>query len=161
MAALVQGNKIGSSGATSLSELLKTNTTLTWLDLSSLIDCFCFFQSFVHGLFPFYLIGNEIQEAGAASLSESLKVNTTLSYLNLICKQLGPGFQNTKKEVNRCFLDVLTGNKIGDTGATAISDALKTNTTLTELDLGGDNQQTISNKNKHFFFSITSDQQEM
>ena len=61
----------------------------------------------------------------------------------------------------RCFLDVLTGNKIRDTGATAISDALKTNTTLTELDLGGDTQQTISNKNKHFFFSIASDQQEM
>ena len=31
-----------------------------------------------------------------------------------------------------------TDNKIGDEGAIAISESLKTNTTLTELNLGGD-----------------------
>lgn len=60
--------------------------------------------------------------------------------------------KNTKRS-DWCFLDVLTGNKIGDTGATSISEALKTNTTLTELDLGGEKQQMVSNK--HLFFNRT------
>ena len=33
-----------------------------------------------------------------------------------------------------------TGNKIGDEGVTQISELLKTNTTLTSLDLGGDDK---------------------
>jgi len=31
-----------------------------------------------------------------------------------------------------------TGNEIGDSGASKISESLKVNTTLTKLDLGGD-----------------------
>ena len=38
-----------------------------------------------------------------------------------------------------------TGNKIGDSGASAISESLKINTTLTELDLSCDE---IRNKNE-------------
>ena len=33
-----------------------------------------------------------------------------------------------------------TGNEIGDEGANQISESLKTNTTLTELDLSGDDK---------------------
>ena len=39
---------------------------------------------------------------------------------------------------NVCIMDltVFTGNNIGDTGATLLSESLKSNTTLTELNLG-------------------------
>ena len=47
-----------------------------------------------------------------------------------------------------------TDNKIGDTGATALGGALKSNTTLTELNLEGkdkrNNTQMASIKNKFF-----------
>ena len=35
----------------------------------------------------------------------------------------------------------LTDNKIGDTGATSLSEALKSNTTLTKLNLGGEDKR--------------------
>ena len=36
------------------------------------------------------------------------------------------------------YLFTSTGNNIGDTGAKSLSEALKSNTTLTELNLGGE-----------------------
>ena len=40
------------------------------------------------------------------------------------------------------------GNKIGDSGARMISEALKTNTTLTQLDLSSDEKEYIKQKTK-------------
>ena len=75
------GNNIGNGKATSMSEALKTNTTLTKLDLGckhkrnkTLI--FIFIRS----------IGSNIGDIGATSMSEALKTNTTLAKLDLGCK---------------------------------------------------------------------------
>ena len=43
------------------------------------------------------------------------------------------------------FLFTPTDNKIGDTRATSLSESLKSNTTLTQLDLSGENKR----KKKH------------
>ena len=45
-----------------------------------------------------------------------------------------------------------TGNRIGDEGAKKISESLKTNTTLTELDLSGDDMILL-----HFSVSYVND----
>ncbi|KAI8599884.1 hypothetical protein EDD21DRAFT_432081 [Dissophora ornata] len=87
----LRGNSIGNEGALALSEALKTNTTLTTLNLWM----------------------NSIGKEGALALSETLKTNTTLTTLDL------------------------EGNSIGNQGALALSKALKTNTTLTTLNLAG------------------------
>ena len=48
-----------------------------------------------------------------------------------------------------------TGNKIGETGATSLSDALKSNTTLTKLELDGEHERNNTNdahRTISFFF---------
>ena len=74
------GNDIGSSGASSLSEALKVNSSLTQLDLDGTFDLMMF-----HSLFIIisHSIWNNIGESGASSLSEALKVNSSLTHLNL------------------------------------------------------------------------------
>ena len=70
-------------------------------------------------------------------MSEALKSNTTLTKLNLW------GKDKTKKTHKRypsaihsfLFLFTSTVNNIGDTGVASLSVALKTNTTLTTLNL--------------------------
>ncbi|KAF9352239.1 hypothetical protein BGX26_009906 [Mortierella sp. AD094] len=85
----LRSNSIGGNGAQALFETLKTNSTLTTLDLRS----------------------NSIGDNGAQVLSEALKTNSTLTTLDL------------------------ENSSIGDNGAQALSEALKTNSTLTTLDL--------------------------
>ena len=82
-------NGIGESGATSLSDALKVNTTLTALHLGSRhkredIFVICFQQPFfvyIHGL-----TGCMIESIGGSSLGEALKINTTLTKLSLFCE---------------------------------------------------------------------------
>ena len=76
-------NWIGETGMKSLSESLKTNTTLTKLDLSckhtqKALKCSFFF----HSLYT----GNDVGNRGATSLSDALSVNTTLTHLDICCK---------------------------------------------------------------------------
>ena len=89
-------------------------------------------------------------------MCESLKSNTTLTELNL------SGEHKRKKThkrhpstIHSSFFISSTGNKVGDTGAKSLSDALKSNTTLTELDLNsGYNGKEDTQKpsiNKSFF----------
>ena len=80
---LSTGNNIRDTGATSLSESLKSNTTLTKLDLSGEDNNT---QKSIHQqitLFLFAPTDNSIRDTGATSLSESLKSNTTLTKFNL------------------------------------------------------------------------------
>ena len=80
-----------------------------------------------------------MREAGATSLSEALKSNTTLTRLHLWSEDKKK--EDTQKtSINNSlfsFLFIPTGNKIGDTGAASLSEALKSNTTLTKLNLNG------------------------
>ncbi|OAQ25531.1 RNI-like protein [Linnemannia elongata AG-77] len=87
----LQDNKIGSREAQIIAEALKTNAKLITLHLGN----------------------NMIGDNGAQSLCVALKINSTLTTLDL------------------------KGNLIRDVGALALSEALKTNSTLTTLDLKG------------------------
>ena len=75
---------------------------------------------------------NEIGAEGASALSEALKTNATLQSLNL-------EREHEESEDDAWIADIANnkhkqaGNKIGAEGASALSDALKTNTTLQSL----------------------------
>ena len=94
-------------------------------------------------LFLFSSTANRIGDAGATTLSESLKSNTTLTKLYL------SGEDKRKKTRERhpstihffSFLFTTTGNEIGDTGAISLCEALKSNTTLTQLDLWSEDKR--------------------
>ena len=86
--------------------------------------------------------GNNIGDTGATSLSESLKSNTTLTELILGCKDKRKKTHTRyPSAIHSAFLVTSIGNHIGDTGATSLSESLKTNTTLTELYLSGDDKR--------------------
>ena len=135
-----------------MSESLKSNTTLTELYLS------CGYKrkentqmtSIYNSLILFLITStdNDIGDTGAISLSESLKSSTTLTQLNLES-------ENKRKEdtqmtsINNSlssFLFTSTDNKIRDTGATSLSESLKSNTTLTELYLSGEDKTMKTHK---------------
>ena len=71
---------------------------------------------------------------GAGALSEALKTNTTLQSFNLCGEQ-------EESDEDGIIADIANNqhqqaeNYIGDEGAQALSEALKTNTTLQSLDL--------------------------
>ena len=113
----LSSNFIGDAGAASVADALKSNTTLTKLNLSS----------------------NGIGAAGAASVADALKSNSTLTKLNLSENDIGDAgaasvadalkFNTTLTKLN------LSSNGIGAAGSASVADALKSNTTLTKLKL--------------------------
>ena len=159
------GNFIGDTGATSLSESLKSNTTLMKLYLSG--EDRRRHTKGIHQQFTLFLIitstANKIGEIGTTYLSESLKSNTTLTELYLRSEDKK---KEDTKDIHKQFTLFLiitsTGNKIRDTGATSLSESLKSNTTLTELYLSSedkkkeDTQETSINNS---LFSLSSLQQ--
>ena len=86
--------------------------------------------------------GNYIRDTGATSLSDALKSNTTLTKLDLSGEQKK---RNTQmKSVNNPLFSILIksiDNDIRNGGGTSLSDALKSNTTLTELNLYGEHKR--------------------
>ena len=132
------GQGLGDEGAKSLSEALKTNTTLQSLHLEREQG-----ESAEDGWIA-DISNNQHKQAenwfgdeGASALSEALKTNTTLQSLNLFCEQ-------EESEEDGWFADIANnkhkqaGNGIGAEGARALCEALKDNTTLQSLDLGGE-----------------------
>ena len=92
---------------------------------------------------------NKIGETGATSLSELLKSNTTLTELQL-------SRENKRRHtqihpLTNHFLSLFhqTGSIIGERGATSLSELLKSNTTLTALDLFGEYKKRIHTKDAH------------
>lgn len=84
------GSETGDAGAQELSKALRTNTTLTKLNIQGMIWLLCFF---FHPLLVGSLFGaisgsggNNFGEAGSKALSEALLMNTTLQTLVLPCK---------------------------------------------------------------------------
>ena len=108
---------------------------------------------------------NIIGEIEATSLSDALKSNKTLTQLNLGGKHKRNSTQTAS--INNPFFFILiksTGENIGETGATSLSDALKANTTLTELNLNCEdkrnNTQMASINNSLFFIFIKINRQQ-
>ena len=99
---------------------------------------------------------NDIQEAGAASVSDALESNTTIAGLNLECEDKR-SFACHRSTIHYSVLIKSTGNEIGDAGVTSLSEALKSNTTLTELYLDcwrKRNNTRIKSINKPQFFIL-------
>ncbi|KAG0368302.1 hypothetical protein BGX24_002878 [Mortierella sp. AD032] len=125
----LKSNWIGDNGAVALAEALKTNSTLTTLDLSGKGTG-----------------GNGIGGNGAVALSEALKTNSTLTSLNLYSNSIGDKGAVALSEALKTNSTLTTlklssviygSNSIWDNGVVALSEALKTNSTLTTLDLSG------------------------
>ena len=82
---------------------------------------------------------NRIGKEGARALSEALEANTTLQSLDLLCEQ-------EESEEDGWIADIANnqhqqaGNDNGDEGTRALSEALKTNTTLQSLNLWGEQE---------------------
>ena len=69
-------------------------------------------------------------------MSEALKSNTTLTELYLNGEDKRKAHKRQTSTMNSfSFIITSTGNKIGDRGATSLSESLKSNTTLTALNL--------------------------
>ena len=113
----LSNDRIGDSGAGSLSRALAVNTTLTHLNLS----------------------GNRIGDSGAGYLSDALAINTTLTNLNLCDNRLGDsraGSLSKALTVNTALTHLdLSENSIGYFGAGSLSKAVTVNTALTHLNL--------------------------
>ena len=91
---------------------------------------------------------NGIGETGAKSLSESLKSNTTLTKLDLRGKDKRNKTQKRHPSTihSFLFLNTSTDNEIGDTGVKSLSESLKSNTTLTKLNLRGEDKRKKTHK---------------
>lgn len=77
-------NRIRDGGAEAISEMLKTNTTLTSLTLNGNDNKQVSKDNITHGN---EMTGNEIEINGTKAMSEMLKVNTTLTSLDLMCNE--------------------------------------------------------------------------
>ena len=129
------GNKIGETGTTSLSDALKSNTTLIELNLSGENKRNNTQMISTNNPFFFIIIistDNAIGERGATSLSDALKSNTTLTKLDLSCEQKTTQIVSINKPLFSIHINS-TDNSIGEAGRASLSDALKSNTTLTTL----------------------------
>jgi len=107
----------GAEGAAALAEALKTNTTLTSINLEY----------------------NDLGAEGAKALVETLKTNTTLTSIELGNNNIGPegakALAKVLKTNTTLTIIKLNTNMIVDEGVKALAEALKTNTTLTKIDL--------------------------
>ena len=145
-----------------MSEALKSNTTLKQLNLSSedKIKKTQRHSSTIHSFsFLFTSTGNDIGESGATSLSEVLKSNTTLTKLNLSCEDKRRHTKGIHQQFTLSFLFISTDNSIGDTGASSLSEALKSNTTLTKLDLRSEDRRHAKTSINNSLFLFSSRQQ--
>ena len=152
-------NSIGETGATSLSEALKSNTTLKVLHIGGEDKRNNTQMASINNQLISILIkstGNWIREGGATSLSDALKSNTTLIELKL--NSVKAKESNTQMaSINKQLFSILiklTANKIGERGATSLSDALKSNATLIQLELSCEhkrNNTQITSINNQLF----------
>ncbi|KAF9962260.1 hypothetical protein BGZ72_008395 [Mortierella alpina] len=115
----LHSNKIGCYGAKALAEALTTNSNLAALDLNS----------------------NSIQDDGAKALAQALKTNSALTNLGLNSNSIGDDGAKALAEAlktNSTLASLYLGdNSIQGDGAKALAEALKTNSTLASLHLGG------------------------
>ncbi len=139
-------NIIGDEGMYGIAEALKTNSTLTniWYLLSTACACvnaqprssFCF--AITHSLDL-----NKIGDKGALVVAEALKSNATLKELRCVSFAFSSWFPSRWLRVTRAYgapffprerAHSIGRNSIGDEGARAVAEALKSNATLTLLE---------------------------
>ena len=85
---------------------------------------------------------NNIGDSGARMISEVLKRNSTLTILDLGGDENEEWIYNENRDkVIEMKIEKWTGSKIGDEGARMISEGLKSNSSLTELNLLGDENE--------------------
>ena len=89
----------------------------------------------------FISTGNKIGNRGATSLSKSLKSNTTLTELYLSCEDKRKKTHKRHQQFILSLIFTFTVNKIRKRGAISLNESLKSNTTLTKLNLGGENKR--------------------
>ena len=107
-------NKIYNRGIIEIGKALETNTTLKTIDISH----------------------NYISDDGAVAICEFLKINSTLQELNMSYNKIHRGIIEIGKalETNTTLKTIdISHNYISDDGAVAISEFLKNNSTLQEL----------------------------
>ena len=139
-------------------DALKSNTTLTKLHLNCEHKRNNTQKTFINNqLFSIHIksTGNYMGCTGATSLSDALKSNKTLSELNLSGKHKRNNTEMTYIDNSLFSIPIKsTENNIEYTGATSLSYALKSNTTLTELYLHGEdkrNNTQMTSINKPLF----------
>ncbi|KAF9282771.1 hypothetical protein BGZ68_005757 [Mortierella alpina] len=110
-------SSLGENGAQALAEVLKANSTLVTLSLEE----------------------NSLEDRGAQALAEALTTNSTLVSLNLGQNSIGDDGAQALSEALRSNSSLavlnLEINSIGFDGAQALAEALKINATLTTLNL--------------------------
>ena len=112
-------------------------------------------------LFSFFIIptGNRLRDTGVESLSEALKSNTTLTELNLCGEDKRKARKWNPLTIRSSWSHLSTETEIGDTGATSLSESLKSNTTLTKLYLSGESKEKTKKRrpstNGSFSFIFT------
>ncbi|KAL0251098.1 hypothetical protein GEMRC1_000312 [Eukaryota sp. GEM-RC1] len=115
----LEDNLIRAEGATALAEMLKVNTAVTSVNVSY----------------------TYVQDVGASALAEALKVNASVTSVDLGGNYIGDEGARALAEalkVNASVTSVvLRGNSIEDEGARALAEALKVNASVTSVDLGG------------------------
>ena len=85
-----------------------------------------------------WLADNKIGDEGARGLGDALKTNTTLTTLDLSREQQDHKETQQEQGKHNGMRSDWADNGIGDEGARVLGGALKTNTTLTELNLWGE-----------------------
>ena len=121
------------------SETIGMNTTLTALILCCKQEIMIAYEKLhIHKHFLTHVNqGNDFGDGGVARLCEGLKTNTTLQTLNLACED-----KRTRAHEQVTYETTFPGscatvNCIEEPGAKTMGEFLKTNTTLTELNLAG------------------------
>ena len=152
-------NDIGDTGATSLSDALKSNKTLAKLNLSGEHKRDNTQMAFINKQVFIVIISTEniIGDTGATSMSDALKSNATLTKLHLEGDHKAITHKWHPPTIQSFILIKITGNFIEETGATSLSDALKANTTLVKLELDSEdkrnNTQMAFTNNQLLFLS--------
>ena len=150
-------NYIGGTGVASLSESLKSNTTLTVLYICGTVKKKDTQKTSINkSLFSILSSSteNRIEVTGAASLSEALKSNTTITDLDLASEDKRKKTHKRHPSTIHCFAIASTDNMIGERGVTSLSESLKSNTTLTKLYLWGEYKEGRHTNDIHQQFTL-------
>ena len=131
------GNKIGDNGATSLSNVLKSNTTLKKLNMSCEDKRSNTQIASINKFNPFFShqINRQQNWRGGSNIIKwyiEIKHNTHSTQAK---RRLQKTTHKWHSSTNHSFFILIksTGNNIGETGTASLSDSLKSNTTLTVL----------------------------